>query len=130
MADAKVDEIDLDEEPPPLPKMSCKNTDCPNNLHCFQQDKQNSKPVAGDKCRECGADLVTWKRVHERNIRDAAYTFSMLRFEWVRHRYFHQPLTQRERNWALKKGRVGVRVAAQKRIRSSVGSKQPRMDVA
>ncbi len=24
MADTKVDEIDLDEEPPPLPKMTCK----------------------------------------------------------------------------------------------------------
>jgi hypothetical protein len=125
MADTKVDEIDLDEEPPPLPNMTCKSTDCAKNLHCFQQDKQDSKPVAGGKCRECGADLVDWSRVHKRNPRDAAYTFSMLRLECVRHKYWHQPLTLRERNYALKKGKVGMRVVAEKRIRSSVGPKEP-----
>ena len=130
MANTEVDEIDLDEEPPPLPKMSCKGTDCANNLHCFQQDKQNSQPVAGGKCRECGAELVTWGRVHERNIQDAAYTFSMLRLAWVRHKYFHRPLTQREMNYAKRKGRVGIRVAAEKRIRSKVAAKAPPKDGA
>lgn len=62
MADTKVDEIDLDEELPPLPKMACKKTDCTKNLHCFLQNK----PDSGGKCRECGAELVTWSRVHER----------------------------------------------------------------
>ena len=62
MADTKVDEIDLDEELPPLPKMACKKTDCTKNLHCLLQNK----PDSGGKCRECGAELVTWSRVHER----------------------------------------------------------------
>lgn len=125
MAGTKVDEIDLDDEQPPLPKMSCKSTDCANNLHCFQQDKQNSKPVAGGKCRECGADLVDWSRIHKRDTLDEAYTFSMLRLECVRHKYWHQPLASSERNYALKKGRVGMRIVAEKRIRSSVGPKKP-----
>jgi hypothetical protein len=131
MANTEVDEIDLDEEEPlPLPKMSCKHTECAKNLHCFQQDKQNSKPVSGGKCRECGAELVAWSRVHGRNLQDSAFTFSMLRLEWVRHHYFHRRLTQRKRNYALRKGRVGVRIAAEKRIHSRVGPKEPRKDGA
>lgn len=128
MTNTEIDEIDLDEEPVPLPKMSCKNTDCAKNLHCFQQEKENSKPVSGGKCRECGAELVTWSRVHKRNLQDSAYTFSMLRLEWIRHQYFHRRLTQRKQNYALRKGRAGIRVAAEKRIRSRVGPKQPLKD--
>jgi hypothetical protein len=125
-----VKEIDLDEEASPLPKMTCKSTDCTNNLHCFQQDKQNSKPVPGGKCRECGADLVDWARVHKRDSHDADYTISQLRIEMVRHKYWHQPLTPQERNYALRKGKVGVREAAEKRIRNSVAPKEPHKDGA
>jgi hypothetical protein len=125
VATTDVDEVDLDAEPAPLPKVTCKSTDCGNNLHCFQQDKQNSKPVPGGRCRDCGADLVDWPRVHKRDPWDAAYTFSKLRVEMIRHKYFHQALTDRERNYALKKGKVGMRLVAEKRIRSSVGSEEP-----
>lgn len=130
MADAVVDEIDLDEEPGPLPKMTCKSTDCASNLHCFQQDKKDSKPTSGGMCRECGIDLVDWARVHQREIRDSAYTFSVLRIEMIRHKYWHQPLNQRERNYALRKGLAGMRVAAEKRIRSSVAPETPYKDGA
>ncbi len=130
MAGTKVDEIDLDDEQPLLPKMSCKSTDCANNLHCFQQDKQNSKPVAGGKCRECGADLVDWSRVQKRNPLDAAYTFSILRLEHIRHQHFHHPLTDQERNYAKRKGRVGTRGVAEKRIRVVVAPAEPYMDGA
>ncbi len=125
MAESKSDEIDLDEEQPPLPKMSCKTTDCVNNLHCFQQDKQDSQPVHGGKCRECGVELVDWQRVHKRSTLDAEFTSLMLRFEWIRHKYWHHPLTQQERNYALKKGRSEMRIAAEKRIRQSVGPEEP-----
>jgi hypothetical protein len=54
----------------------------------------------------------------------------MLRLEWIRHHYFHRRLTQRKRNYALKKGRVGVRIAAEKRIRSRVAPKEPVKDGA
>ena len=119
----------LDEEFAPL-DIKCNSTDCTNNLHCFLQDKKDAKAVSGGKCRECGADLVDWSRVHKREIRDAAYTFSMLRIEMIRHKYWHQPLTERERNYAKRKGRVGMRIAAEKRIRSSVGAKDPFKDGA
>jgi hypothetical protein len=122
-------ETELDEDFPPL-DIKCKSADCTNNLHCFQQDKKDSNPVPGGKCRECGADLVDWARVHTREIRDSEYTFSMLRIEMIRHKYWHQPLNDRERNYAKRKGRVGMRIAAEKRIRSSVGPKEPHKDGA
>jgi hypothetical protein len=130
MANTRGDEIDLDEELSTLPKAACKKADCAKNLHCFLQDKRDSKPVSGGKCRECGAELVTWSRVHQRRLQDAAYTFSMLRLEWIRHRFFHQPLTLRELNYAKRKGRSGMRDAAEKRVRDSVASENPFMDGA
>jgi len=122
-------ETDVDEDFAPL-DIKCKSTDCANNLHCFLQDKRDSKAVPGGKCRECGADLVDWTRVHKREIRDAAHTFSMLRVEMIRHKYWHQPLSERERNYAKRKGRAGMRLAAEKRIRRSVGAKDPYKDGA
>ncbi|MEJ7639256.1 MAG: DUF4186 family protein [Singulisphaera sp.] len=105
--------------------IKCKSTDCKNNLHCFQQDKQDSGAGSGGRCRECGAKLVDWSRVQRRDLQDSAYTFSMLRHEMIRHRFWHRPLDPRERNYARRKGRVGIRAAAEKRIRSSVGPKEP-----
>jgi hypothetical protein len=124
-----VTEADLDEDFAPL-DIKCKSTDCTNNLHCFQQDKKDKMAVSGGKCRGCGAELVDWNRVQKQEIRDAAYTFSMLRVEMIRHKYWHKEPTERERNYAKRKGRIGMRIAAEKRIRSSVGAKDPFRDGA
>src|SRR5207253_1044036 len=43
---------------------------------------------------------------------------------------WHQPLTDKERNYATRKGRVGMRIAVEKRIRSSVSAKEPFKDGA
>jgi hypothetical protein len=122
-------DADLDEDFAPL-DINCKSTDCTNNLHCFLQDKKDKKALPGSKCRECGIELVDWERVHRREFRDATYTFSMLRVEMIRHKYWHKPLTERELNYAKRKGKVGKRVAAEKRIRSSDAAKDPFKDGA
>lgn len=124
------DEIDLDEEEVPLQKMSCKDTDCTHDLHCFQQQKQNSKPVPGGNCVACGKKLVDWHRVHKRDVKDIRFTISQLKFEKIRHTYWNWSFTKRELNAARRKGRIGIRDALEKRIRSSVGSEKPFKDGA
>lgn len=119
---------------PPL-KITCTTSKCGAGLHCFlQKTRQTNGTVQknpgdrGGKCRSCGADLVQWKRVYQRNLSDVAYTFKMLKFEFIRHHFWHIELDQKAINHALRKGRVGMRTAAKKRLRKYVGDTIPSYD--
>lgn len=120
-------DADLDEEFAPL-DIKCTDTDCEHDLHCFQQDKRSADPHPTGTCRECGADLVNWSRVHCRNLEDTTHTFEMLHKELIRHRYWHTPIDQRAVNHALRKGRTGIRAAAEAMIRKKVAPKVPPFD--
>ena len=71
-------------------------------------------------CRECGADLVDWKRVTCRDLSDAAHTFEELRKERIRHYFWHVEIDERAVRHARRKGRRGMNEAADRRIRSAV----------
>lgn len=107
-------------------KMTCTSTDCENGLHCFRQ-KTRRAPLHG-RCRSCGADLIDWPRVHERQLSDAQHTFAALRNERIRHHYFHVEIDQRAVNYARRKGFRGLAEAMRRRLRSSVGPAQPFRD--
>ncbi|WP_202813216.1 DUF4186 family protein [Anaeromyxobacter sp. PSR-1] len=65
--------------------------------------------------------MVKWQRLSARNLRDAAYTFSALRNEKIRHEFWHRPFDRRAINHALRKGRTKLQDAATHRIQASVG---------
>lgn len=113
-------------KPPPL-AVKCTDTDCDQGLHCFKQLKRMA-PLERGKCRNCGADLIDWPRVHRRDILDAQHTFEMLRFELIRHAFFHQPLDETAVNHAKRKGRRGLRQAAHDRLRKYLAPAEPRRD--
>jgi len=79
----------------------------------------------GGQCRSCGATLVDWSRVYKRDLSDVAYTFTALKYELIRHYFWHIEIDQKAVNHARRKGMVGMRIAAEKRIRDSVGSAHP-----
>ena len=106
-------------------KVSCSTTDCENELHCFRTSRQRAGQNEG-ACRECGADLVDWERIRKRDLRDLSNTVAELRKEWIRHHFGHEELDQHAINPALRKGRSGIRSAAEQRIRTSVGIKGSR----
>lgn len=108
-----------DEELPPL-KIRCTGNDCDHDLHCFLKTRSMA-PEARGTCRECGADLVDWDRVQAQCLDDVAYTFKTLKYEYVRHHFWHAYITPRAINYARRKGREGLRRAAEGRVRSSVG---------
>jgi hypothetical protein len=110
------DEGDL----PPL-KITCHSTDCGNGLHCFLRTERQRAKVPAGSCRACGERLVDMDRVHQRSLDDVKHTFAALKRERVRHHYWHVPFDQKAINHARRKGRSGMRTAAEKRIRSSVG---------
>jgi hypothetical protein len=80
------------------------------------------------RCRTCGAELVDWSRVHKRNPADAAYTFAALKYELVRHYFWHVEIDLRAVNHARRKGKIGLQAAAEQRIRKAVGPAEPPFD--
>ena len=120
----------MDGTPKTLPKLeplklSCTRTDCDQGLHCFRESRRRARHPKGS-CRDCGATLVDWERVQKRDAADAAHTFRSLKNEWIRHHFWHTEINQRARNYALRKGRAGLRTAAEKRVRSAVGVRHAR----
>jgi len=101
-------------------KISCDNSDCDNNLHCFRKSKKVSKYPDGH-CQSCGTKLVDWPRVQKQNLSDVSHTFKSLKFEWIRHHYWELQLPKRVLNHAKRKGRGALDNCVEKRIRQSVG---------
>lgn len=103
--------------------IKCTSNDCAQGLHCFIATKKMLERNEGGKCRACGADLVDWHRVHEKDLADASHTIEMLQNELIRHHFWHVEIDERAINHARRKGKAGMRTAAEQRIRSSVAVK-------
>jgi hypothetical protein len=73
-------------------------------------------------CRECGADLVDWQRLHSRDPTDIEYTFEALKHELIRHHFWHVEIDQKALNCAKRKGRNHLRLAVRSRIKKSISS--------
>lgn len=112
--------------PPPL-EIKCTSTDCDNDLHCFKQLKKMTPDQRG-KCRDCGADLVDWKRLHRRDKDDAEHTFEALQHELIRHHFFHRPVDDHAMRHAQRKGRDQLKEAARDRLRKYLAVAEPPRD--
>lgn len=103
-------------------KVTCTSSDCDNNLHCFSATKKMVKEKEVGACRSCGANLVDWKRIHNKDIADVRYTFNALKFEMIRHHFWHVTIDDKAVNYARRKGVAGLRSAVRARIRTSIGA--------
>jgi len=109
--------------------IKCTSSDCEAGLHCFRQAKKEGKGhIVGGCCRDCGADLVDWPRVNKRDLTDVKYTFRSLKYELIRHHFWHRELDVRAVNYARRKGINGLEVAAEKRVRQALGDADPYFD--
>ena len=114
------------QKPPPL-KITCTATDCSNDLHCFKVHRKMATADHG-KCRACGVDLVDWRRVHRRNIRDAAHTFEALKRELIRHHFFRKEIDEAAVAHARRKGRIALSEAARARLEKYLAPAEPPRD--
>ena len=108
-------------------EIACTSSNCENELHCFRKSRQMTDAERG-RCRSCGADLIDWNRVHNRELSDASFTFKSLKREMWRHYYWHKPIDQQAENHARRKGRSKLKEAARNRIEKSVGPAKPFRD--
>lgn len=101
-------------------KWSCSTADCEKNLHCFLRKRVKSAIKPGS-CIYCGVELVDWDRIKKRDLSDVDFTFTSLKYEWVRHYFWHISFDERALNHARRKGKLKLKEAAEHRIMVSVG---------
>ena len=73
------------------------------------------------RCVACNVDLVDWDRLDRHDISDATYTTNALKYEMIRHFYWHEAVDETALNHALRKGLIRLREAAEKRLWKSIG---------
>ncbi len=95
--------------------ITCGRSECKTDLHCFRP-KHGDNPASPGPCRECGAQLINWSQMHAREALEATEKFSLLRKEWIRHFFFHLPLTARIETYARQHGSSGLVDIAQKQL--------------
>ena len=101
--------------------------DCRRALHCFVRTPMlsaNGEPC----CRFCGASPVNWELLHRRNADNLSAVIAELRKEFWRNEWFSYSPDERERRYAVRKGKRGLRVRAYRRLELSVGPATPFRD--
>lgn len=101
--------------------VKCSTTHCVSDRHYFRQTKKMREGKQPPRCKDCGADLVNWDRVRQRDLGDVAHTFAALKYEFIRHHYWHREFDQRAINYAKRKGRIELLETAEARIHKSLG---------
>jgi hypothetical protein len=113
-------------EAPTQLKITCTQTDCEAGLH-YYGDRRRSNAVYKQvgKCKDCNAELVDWTMTKQRSEANISATAEMLKTEWIRHHFWkHHQFSQREVNYALRKGMIGLRQAFEKTL-SRICVKEP-----
>jgi hypothetical protein len=106
----------------------CVGSSCGDSLHCFRLTKRLAKQIGPGTCRVCGKTLISMRRIAERDIRDVDYTFSALQLEYVRHYFWHTPLSEKAIAQARTAARSGLDSTIERRIRQRIGAAEPYHD--
>lgn len=92
---------------PAILGIKCGRSACANGLHCFDSGKAHPQFEAGT-CQHCGIDLIHWDEVRSRETRNVNAKFEFFEKEWIRHFFFHVPITARIHKYADKHGLAGL----------------------
>lgn len=102
--------------------ISCGSTKCEENLHCFSLAKTAIRKYGkSGVCIECGVNLIDWGRFQKKDIRDAKFIFRSLKFELIRHVFWHTKIDTSAINKAINLGRIELRKRVYRIIKSRVG---------
>jgi ribosomal protein L34E len=110
--------------------ISCGSTKCADGFHCFTRHQNIAKKKFGKTkvCYECGAELDSWERIHQRDIKDAKFVFSELKNELIRHVYWHMPIKKKDKKKAINDGLTQIELDAVDRLTNVIGIEAPFRD--
>lgn len=96
----------------------CGRSACDEELHTFRPLAVDLSATGLVPCTQCGFELTGHSPSEIRLSRDVANLFALLQTEWIRHFFFHIPVTDRIHQYAFKHGRQGLIEIAAKQLRS------------
>lgn len=102
--------------------MKCTSFDCENDLHSFRPKGRNREKHG--PCRGCGTDPIDWGAVRNISPSSREAKFGALRMELIRNHFFTVNIDGVAKRRAQKLGRAGLREAAHRRIKTSVGKEK------
>ncbi|MCL0058952.1 DUF4186 family protein [Dehalococcoidia bacterium] len=95
-------------------------SECENGLHSFfKSPLKNSEGYP--RCRNCGKDIIHWKKLHIRDLKNIDFVISELRKEWWRNYWWEVEIDEKAISHALRKNSNELYVLVRKRIEKSVG---------
>ena len=105
--------------------IKCTSTKCEDGLHCFNMTKKAIKNFGKDGlCRDCGKQLIDWKRFQKNDITDIKFLVKSLDIELIRHAFWHSPIEEKAIQLAQKRGIRLLRQMVHRRIKNSIGNRQ------
>jgi len=109
--------------------ITCGSTKCEDELHCFRMsNKDIKKQGRSGVCKECGADLIDWNRMHKQDIQDAEFVFNSMKNELIRHVYWHTPIDDRAIEKAQKMDKNAQAEHARKILKQRIGKENNYME--
>jgi hypothetical protein len=107
----------------------CGTTKCSEGFHCFSQKKSSLRKFHSERaCKECGAELIDWERIHKNNLNDVEFTFESLTSEIIRHVFFHTAIEKKAIIDSYTKGKINLRDHVKKLLRTRIGKHNSFMD--
>ena len=102
--------------------VTCGATKCDEGFHCYSKKKTAIRKFGKPRvCKECGTDLIDWKRVHKNNLNDSDFVFEELKTEIIRHVFWHNPIQYEALYGTYVRGKIATRIKAQKLLNSRIG---------
>lgn len=104
--------------------ITCGSTKCEEGLHSFSLKKSTIRKFGRSRvCKECGIDLIDWKRIHKNDPTDADFIFKSLKIELIRHVVWHSEIDQTAIDLAINRGKNKLEHDALKLLKSRIGKK-------
>lgn len=101
--------------------ISCGSTKCSDGLHCFRTSEKTAQKFGKHGvCKECGKDLIDWKRIHQNDLKDINFIFKSMKNELIRHVFWHTPIKEEALAIASKRTKGEMRVHAKKILKSKI----------
>lgn len=102
--------------------ITCGSSKCEDNLHCFHMGKKDiAKHGSTGVCKECGENLIDWKRIYKNNIKDAAFIFQSMKKELIRHVFWHTKIEASAMKKAKELNKTELKARAKKIINQKIG---------
>ncbi|WP_217601982.1 DUF4186 family protein [Chitinophaga sp. GbtcB8] len=109
--------------------ITCGTTKCSEGFHCYSQKKSSIRKFGKERvCKECGADLIDWERIHKGGLKEVDFIFESLQSEIIRHVFWHTPIQEDALEKTFANGYDTTKAIALKLLKARIGKYNYFMD--